>query len=94
MLMEGLASGWRRSLRGSRLNLGGIAQLGEHELCKLGVRGSNPLASTILRSASRCAKRDQDLSFGWRARAVTDLGLPYEAQGEAAARSRACSSVG
>jgi hypothetical protein len=27
---------------------GGIAQLAEHELCKLGVTGSNPVASTIL----------------------------------------------
>ncbi len=27
--------------------VGGIAQLGEHELCKLGVAGSNPAASTI-----------------------------------------------
>ena len=25
---------------------GGIAQLGEHELCKLGVTGSSPVAST------------------------------------------------
>ena len=25
---------------------GGIAQLAEHELCKLGVTGSNPVAST------------------------------------------------
>ncbi len=26
---------------------GGIAQLAEHELCKLGVAGSTPVASTI-----------------------------------------------
>jgi hypothetical protein len=26
---------------------GGIAQLVEHKLCKLGVTGSNPVASTI-----------------------------------------------
>ena len=26
--------------------MGGIAQLAEHELCKLGVTGSNPVAST------------------------------------------------
>ena len=30
--------------------IGGIAQLAEHELCKLGVAGSNPVASTMLRS--------------------------------------------
>ena len=29
---------------------GGIAQLAEHELCKLGVAGSTPVASTSLRS--------------------------------------------
>lgn len=28
---------------------GGIAQLGEHELCKLGVTGSIPVASTSVR---------------------------------------------
>jgi hypothetical protein len=27
--------------------IGGIAQLAEHELCKLGVTGSSPVASTI-----------------------------------------------
>jgi hypothetical protein len=33
------------------LNLfGGIAQLVEHELCKLGVTGSNPVASTQFRN--------------------------------------------
>ena len=31
-----------------RLNLGGVAQSGEHLLCKQGVRGSNPLTSTKL----------------------------------------------
>ena len=30
---------------------GGIAQLGEHKLCKLGVTGSSPVASTSLLSA-------------------------------------------
>ena len=30
-----------------RSKSGGIAQLAEHELCKLGVAGSNPAASTI-----------------------------------------------
>ena len=30
--------------------VGGIAQLGEHELCKLGVTGSNPVASTSIPS--------------------------------------------
>ena len=30
-----------------RKGFGGIAQLAEHELCKLGVTGSNPVASTI-----------------------------------------------
>ena len=32
---------------------GGIAQLGEHKLCKLGVTGSSPVASTRLRSEQR-----------------------------------------
>ena len=46
---------------GARHYHGGIAQLAEHELCKLGVRGSNPLASTIteglaLRSAEERRK--------------------------------------
>jgi hypothetical protein len=30
----------------SKILSGGIAQLGEHKLCKLGVTGSNPVAST------------------------------------------------
>ena len=29
--------------------IGGVAQLAEHRVCNAGVRGSNPLASTILR---------------------------------------------
>ena len=32
--------------------VGAVAQLGEHLLCKQGVRGSNPLSSTIF-----CPKR-------------------------------------
>jgi hypothetical protein len=32
----------------SRACGGGIAQMGEHKLCKLGVTGSNPVASTSL----------------------------------------------
>ena len=34
------------SLRTQWVYGGGIAQLVEHELCKLGVAGSNPVAST------------------------------------------------
>ena len=30
---------------------GGIAQLAEHELCKLGVAGSTPVASTLRRAS-------------------------------------------
>ena len=30
------------------IRYGGIAQLVEHELCKLGATGSNPVASTFL----------------------------------------------
>ena len=33
----------------SRSGVGGVAQLGEHLLCKQGVGGSSPLASTTLR---------------------------------------------
>jgi hypothetical protein len=35
----------------SRSGVGGVAQLGEHLLCKQGVGGSSPLASTIRRAA-------------------------------------------
>ena len=54
---------------------GGIAQLGEHELCKLGVTGSNPVASTMLRSAAAEAA----LSFAWQAERSNRTGLPFEA---------------
>ena len=37
--------------------VGGIAQLAEHELCKLGVTGSNPVASTSLRDERREERR-------------------------------------
>ena len=37
--------------------VGGIAQLAEHELCKLGVTGSIPVASTSLRP-DRAARRE------------------------------------
>ena len=37
---------WNRD----RIECGGIAQLVEHKLCKLGVTGSNPVASTTVRS--------------------------------------------
>ena len=33
------------------LESGGIAQLAEHELCKLGVTGSIPVASTLRRAS-------------------------------------------
>lgn len=36
----------RRMVYASRVHRGGIAQLVERQLCKLDVRGSNPLAST------------------------------------------------
>ena len=51
---------WRRHGRaGGRQIFGGIAQLGEHLPCKQGVRGSNPLTSTVARIRARrqiCAK--------------------------------------
>ncbi len=44
---------------------GGIAQLAEHELCKLGVTGSNPVASTNFRRVENEAKvGDQDFYAG------------------------------
>ena len=47
---------------------GGVAQLGEHLLCKQGVDGSNPFTSTSLRSCGASAGRP-----------ASDLGrkLPY-----------------
>ena len=47
------------SLDGSFKN-GDVAQLGEHRLCKAGVRGSSPLVSTIARFGGLflCAKLD------------------------------------
>ena len=51
---------------------GGIAQLAEHELCKLGVTGSNPVASTRLRlriveSADRVGPARPETGTGGRA---------------------------
>ena len=37
---------------------GGIAQLVEHELCKLGVAGSSPVASTSLARGKQLAELD------------------------------------
>ena len=48
---------------------GGIAQLVEHELCKLGVAGSNPVASTNIRGYAGDAQVWQ--SAGW-----ANQGLP------------------
>ena len=98
---------------------GGIAQLAEHELCKLGVTGSSPVASTRLRpersegakpATAKVRERSERDGAGPEALrsephpgepdrfsgqvAGQPGGLPYEAQGEAAARSRAYSSVG
>ena len=42
----------------SRSGVGGVAQLGEHLLCKQGVGGSSPLASTTLREELRVAGQD------------------------------------
>ena len=50
---------------------GGIAQLAEHELCKLGVTGSNPVAS-ILRSAARGGVLA--LSYVWQATGASHRG--------------------
>jgi hypothetical protein len=47
----------------SKLQLGGIAQLVERQLCKLEVRGSNPLASS-LRSRRREERRLSRRSLG------------------------------
>jgi hypothetical protein len=41
----------------SRSGAGGVAQLGEHLLCKQGVGGSNPLASTSRRGLERVERR-------------------------------------
>ena len=43
----GWGPGSRRNI-GRTDDAGGIAQLVEHELCKLGATGSNPVASTNL----------------------------------------------
>jgi hypothetical protein len=40
-----------------RLNTGGVAQLGEHLLCKQGVIGSIPFTSTKSREFCACAGR-------------------------------------
>jgi hypothetical protein len=53
---------------GSRANHGGIAQLAEHELCKLGVTGSSPVASTMLRLQRSGAKH--------ALRSLGEAGLP------------------
>ena len=42
---------------GRQKNPGGVAQLGEHLLCKQGVRGSIPLISTSRQVAARCVRK-------------------------------------
>ena len=49
----GYSGGWRSETDFT----GGIAQLAEHELCKLGVTGSNPVASTPLRMREEACMR-------------------------------------
>ena len=61
---------------------GGIAQLAEHELCKLGVTGSNPVASTMLRQ--ECETR--------RGRAVKSCGRPDLNGTRGAGVVRSCTS--
>ena len=50
------------------MRYGGIAQLGEHLLCKQGVSGSIPLIST------RSSKDDEGLGMN-RSRQKNDMGL-------------------
>ena len=69
---------------------GGIAQLVEHELCKLGVTGSNPVASTNPQATGCRAEASEAADTGPGS---------YGTRGEATARTaiqacRACSSVG
>ena len=42
----------RDTAKPETLKRGGIAQLGEHLLCKQGVKGSNPFISTIWADSS------------------------------------------
>ena len=48
----------RHGRAGGRQIFGGIAQLGEHLPCKQGVRGSNPLTSTVARVGAHAAGFD------------------------------------
>ena len=57
---EFLEIGNRQSTFGNSES-GGIAQLVERQLCKLEVRGSNPLASTIQRSEITKLSGDENL---------------------------------
>ena len=53
----------RHGRAGGRQIFGGIAQLGEHLPCKQGVRGSNPLTSTVARIrayAQKHARPDEE----------------------------------
>ena len=60
--------------------IGGIAQLVEHELCKLGVTGSNPVASTMRREASgrqingACSDAARDVKNARSRRACSSVG--------------------
>jgi hypothetical protein len=47
--------------KNSKLN-GAIAQLGEHLLCKQGVRGSIPRSSTIIREVSPAGRQNRRFS--------------------------------
>ena len=77
---------------------GGIAQLVEHELCKLGATGSSPVASTSLRDERReerrLPRRSPERNRGAKA------GIPQGERSSATAWQakrlvrRACSSVG
>ena len=58
-----------------RRNSGGIAQLVEHELCKLGVTGSSPVASTNPRPRRSKVRMDWSVCRMQVARSRADAAL-------------------
>ena len=68
---------------------GGLAQLGEHLLCKQGVVGSNPASSTIhaLRNASTLETIAEALTGGKHEHIRVPLSVPAGARDEVVASS-------
>jgi hypothetical protein len=81
--------------RNSTIPFGGIAQLVERQLCKLEVRGSNPLASSLISDCRLPISDFQLLKMRACAPVIPNRKLAIEnLKSGGSAAERACSSVG